>query len=65
MSSENVSTESLNDHTYEEIPEEVYAVDDGLEDEDWLELQKGNVDISLNTRTRTSEGGIQATHAQV
>ena len=47
MSSENVSTESLSDHTYEEIPEEVHAVDDGLDDKDWLELQKGNVDISL------------------
>ena len=47
MSSENVSTESLSDHTYEEIPEEVHAVDDGLDGEDWLELQKGNVDITL------------------
>ena len=47
MSSENVSTESLSGHTYEEIPEEVHAVDNGLDDEDWLELQKGNVDISL------------------
>ena len=47
MSSENVSTESLNDHICEEIPEEVHAVDDGLDDEDRLELQKGNVDMSL------------------
>ena len=47
MSSENVSAESLHDHTYEDIPEEVHAVDDGLDDEDWLELQNGNVDISL------------------
>ena len=47
MSSEYLSTESLNDHTYEEIPEEVQAVDECLNDEDWLELQKGNVDISL------------------
>ena len=46
MSSENVSTENLNGNTYEEIPEEVHAVDDGLDDEDWLELQKRNVDIS-------------------
>ena len=45
MSSENVSTESLNDHAYEEIPEEVHAVDDSLDDEDWLELQNGNVYI--------------------
>ena len=40
MSSEIVSTESLNYHTYEEINEEVHAVDDGLDDGDWLELQK-------------------------
>ena len=47
MSSESVSTENLSDHTYEKKPEEVHAVDDGLDDKDWLELQKGNVDISL------------------
>ena len=33
MSSERVSTQNLNDHTYEEKPEEVHAVDDGLDDE--------------------------------
>ena len=44
---ENVFTEDLNDDTYEEIPEEVYAIDDNLDDEDWLDLQKGNVDMSL------------------
>ena len=47
MSSENVSTKNLSDHTYEEIPKEIHAVDDGLDDKDWLELQKGNLDISL------------------
>ena len=47
MSLENVSTESLNDHTYEEVPEEVHAIDDGLDDEHWLDIQKGNVEMSL------------------
>ena len=47
MSLANVSTQSLNDHTYEEIPEEVHAIADGLDDENWLDLQKENVDMSF------------------
>ena len=47
MSLENVSTESVNDNTYKEIPEEVHAIDDGLDDKDWLDLLNGNVDMSL------------------
>ena len=47
MSLENVSTESLDDHPFEKIPEEIHSIDDGLDDEDWLDLQKGNIDMSL------------------
>ena len=47
MSLENVSTESLDYHPCEKTPEEVHAIDDGLDDEDWLDLQKGKIDMSL------------------
>ena len=63
MSSENLSTESLNDHTYKEIPEEVQAVDECLDDEDWLELQKRNLDISLKQELeQANEEYKQRTH---
>ena len=63
MSSENVSTESLNGHSYEELPEEVGAVDAGLDDEDWLELQKRNIDNSSKQKLeQAKEEYKQRTH---
>ena len=47
MSLENVSTENLNDHTYQEKSEEIHAIDDGQDDKDWVDLLKGIVDMSL------------------
>ena len=65
MSLKNVSTESFNDHTYEEIPKEVHAIDDGLYDEDWLDLQKGNVDMSLIQELEQAKEEYKTTHAQM
>ena len=63
MSLKNVSTESFNDHTYEEIPEEVHEKDDGLYDEDWLDLQKGIVDMSpIQELEQAKEKYKQRTH---
>ena len=63
MSLENVSTENLDNHTYEKIAEEVHAIDDGLDDEDWLDLQKGNVVMSsIQELEKANEDHKQNTH---
>ena len=41
-----ISKENFNDQVHGKIPKEEHAMDDGLDDNDCLELQKGYVDMS-------------------
>ena len=63
MSSKNISKESINDHIHEEIAEEEHAIDNGLDDNDCLELQKGYVDMCfIEDIKQAKEEYKQGTH---